>query len=115
MWPFLSEGLFVSGGRLRFYASRFSLVELNSSYCALPNPASAQLWVERTPSDFIFHVKTFRLFTGHQTPIEALPPEVGRGFGTDGAGSSSVWDHTTGSLGSGSGSAGRCGALPTAN
>src|SRR5690606_14462007 len=40
---------------------------------------------------------------------------VGRGLGTDGAGNSSVRDHTIGSPGCGSGSAGRFGALPTAS
>lgn len=78
---FYPRGCSSAEARLRFYASRFSLVEVNSSYYALPNPANAQLWVERTPSDFIFHVKAFRLFTGHQTPIEALPPDVREALG----------------------------------
>ena len=39
--------------RLRFYASNFPLVEVDSSYYAIPVPATAQLWVERTPDDFV--------------------------------------------------------------
>ncbi len=53
--------------RLKFYASRFPLVEVDSSYYAIPSPANAQLWAQRTPADFTFNVKAFRLFTGHQT------------------------------------------------
>jgi uncharacterized protein YecE (DUF72 family) len=68
--------------RLRYYASRFPLVEVDSSYYAIPTPSTAQLWVERTPAEFVMNVKAFRLFTGHQTSPavlhkdlrEALPP-----------------------------------------
>jgi len=67
--------------RLRFYASQFPLVEVDSSYYAMPVPATSQLWAERTPARFTLNVKAFRLFTGHQTsPVvfakdlqEALP------------------------------------------
>ena len=50
--------------RLRYYASRFPMVEVDSSYYAMPSPSTSQLWVERTPADFVFNVKAFRLFTG---------------------------------------------------
>lgn len=53
--------------RLRFYASRFPLVEVDSSYYAMPAPATAQLWAERTSPGFVMNVKAFRLFTGHAT------------------------------------------------
>lgn len=62
--------------RLRFYASRFPMVEVDSSYYALPSARNAALWVERTPAAFNFNVKAFRLFTGHQTPAAALPKDV---------------------------------------
>jgi uncharacterized protein YecE (DUF72 family) len=54
-------------GRLRYYASQFPIVEVDSSYYAMPAPATAQLWAERTPPGFVMNVKAFRLFTGHQT------------------------------------------------
>ena len=68
--------------RLRYYATQFPMVEVDASYYAIPAPATAQLWAERTPRDFSFNVKAFRLFTGHQTDPkvlekdlrEALPP-----------------------------------------
>ncbi|MEO8079825.1 MAG: DUF72 domain-containing protein [Caldimonas sp.] len=53
--------------RLRYYASQFPIVEVDSSYYAMPAPATAQLWAERTPTGFVMNVKAFRLFTGHQT------------------------------------------------
>lgn len=62
--------------RLRYYASRFPLVEVDSSYYALPAPQTAQRWAERTPEGFVMNVKAFRLFTGHQTASQALPKDL---------------------------------------
>ena len=81
---FYPSGTNSAEARLRFYASRFPLVEVDSSYYAMPSPSTAQLWAERTPNDFTLNVKAFRIFTGHQTsPIvlhkdirAALPPSA---------------------------------------
>lgn len=62
--------------RLRFYASQFPLVEVDSSYYAMPAPNTAQLWAERTPNGFVMNVKAFRLFTGHQTSPTALHKDI---------------------------------------
>jgi len=62
--------------RLRYYASQFPLVEVDSSYYAMPSPSTAQLWVERTPEDFVFNLKAFRLFTGHQTSPTVLHKDI---------------------------------------
>ncbi|GBD10761.1 hypothetical protein HRbin23_00407 [bacterium HR23] len=62
--------------RLRFYASVFPTVEVDSTYYALPSPATSRLWVERTPEGFIFHIKAFRLFTYHWTEPAALPRDL---------------------------------------
>lgn len=64
--------------RLRHYASHFGLVEVDSTYYALPAPNTAELWSERTPEDFVFNVKAFRLFTGHSAHARALPAELRR-------------------------------------
>ncbi|MFF7399632.1 DUF72 domain-containing protein [Achromobacter sp. NPDC008082] len=64
--------------RLRFYASRYRLAEVDSSYYALPSADNAYLWDQRTPDDFVFNIKAFRLFTGHQTPLAALPRDIQR-------------------------------------
>ena len=62
--------------RLKFYASQFPLVEVDSSYYALPGEKTSRLWVERTPERFTFDVKAFRLFTQHPTPAAALPKDI---------------------------------------
>jgi uncharacterized protein YecE (DUF72 family) len=62
--------------RLRFYAERFPLVEVDSTYYALPSERNAALWTERTPAHFVFNVKAFALFTGHATAARSLPQEV---------------------------------------
>ena len=69
--------------RLRFYASQFPLVEVDSSWYAIPSAATAQLWAERTPAGFVFDVKAFRLFTGHQTHTKVLPADLRRALGED--------------------------------
>ena len=62
--------------RLRYYASQFPLVEVDSSYYAMPSPSTAQLWAERTPPGFVMNVKAFRLFTGHQTSPTVLHHDI---------------------------------------
>ena len=73
---FYPPGCSSAEGRLRYYADKFPLVEVDSSYYALPSARNAHAWVERTPADFAFNLKAFRLFTGHQTPAKALPKDV---------------------------------------
>jgi uncharacterized protein YecE (DUF72 family) len=73
---FYPSGVNSAEERLRFYASRFPLVEVDSSYYAMPSARNSHLWAERTPAGFTFDVKAFRLFTTHQTPPEALPKDV---------------------------------------
>ena len=73
---FYPKGCSTAAGRLRYYASQFPLVEVNSSYYALPTIENSRVWAERTPSDFVFNVKAFRLFTGHQTSLDVLPPPI---------------------------------------
>ncbi|WP_406067945.1 DUF72 domain-containing protein [Micromonospora sp. NBC_01638] len=63
-------------GRLGFYAGRFPLVEVDTSYYAIPVPETTQAWVDATPDDFTFDVKAFSLFTGHPTPVAALPRDL---------------------------------------
>lgn len=70
------RGTNTAEGRLRHYAARFPLVEVDSSYYAMPSAANARLWVERTPANFVFDIKAFRIFTGHQTPPQALPRDL---------------------------------------
>jgi len=62
--------------RLRHYASIFPIVEVDSSYYGIPTPINAARWAERTPDTFTMNVKSFRLFTGHQTPPVVLPKDI---------------------------------------
>jgi uncharacterized protein YecE (DUF72 family) len=73
---FYPSGVGSAEARLRYYASRFPLVEVDSSYYAMPLPATTQLWAERTPDGFVMNLKAFRLFTGHQTPPAVLPKDI---------------------------------------
>src|SRR5437016_10334123 len=65
-----------SADRLRFYASQFPLVEVDSTYYGIPKPESATAWVAETPADFTFDVKSFSLFTNHPTKPLSLPPDL---------------------------------------
>ena len=67
--------------RLRFYSTQFPLVEVDSSYYGIPTPSNAQLWAERTPPDFTFNIKAFRLFTGHQTSPLVLQKDLQQALG----------------------------------
>jgi uncharacterized protein YecE (DUF72 family) len=69
--------------RLRYYASQFPLVEIDSTYYALATERTAELWVERTPGDFVFNVKAFRLFTGHRAQATALPGDLRKALGAE--------------------------------
>jgi uncharacterized protein YecE (DUF72 family) len=62
--------------RLRFYAERFPLVEVDSTYYGLPSERNAALWNERTPDRFVFNFKAFGLMTGHAVAPRALPASV---------------------------------------
>ncbi|MFJ5776328.1 DUF72 domain-containing protein [Streptomyces sp. NPDC093094] len=60
-------------GRLRHYGERFPVVEVDSSYYALPSERNSRLWAERTPDGFVFDVKAFSLLTGHPTRSAVMP------------------------------------------
>jgi uncharacterized protein YecE (DUF72 family) len=62
--------------RLHFYASQFSLVEVDSTYYGMPKPENSDLWVARTPPGFTFDIKSFSLFTNHPTKAMALPKDI---------------------------------------
>jgi uncharacterized protein YecE (DUF72 family) len=62
--------------RLRYYASKFDTVEVDSPFYALPVRSYAEKWVERTPADFIFNVKAYGMMTGHEVEERSLAPEL---------------------------------------
>lgn len=73
---FYPRGVGSPEGRLRYYASRFPLVEVDMSYYAIPDPDMAANWAARTPADFTFNVKAHALMTGHGTDARRLPPII---------------------------------------
>jgi uncharacterized protein YecE (DUF72 family) len=57
---------------LRYYATQFPVVEVDSTYYTPPNEANSERWVARTPEGFRFDVKAFSLLTQHPTRPSAL-------------------------------------------
>lgn len=62
--------------RLRYYATRFSVVEVDATYYALPREDQSKLWVERTPDGFAMDVKAHALMTGQPSEIKRLPAGI---------------------------------------
>jgi uncharacterized protein YecE (DUF72 family) len=62
--------------RLAYYAERFDVVEVDSSYYAIPDPETVRRWASRTPAGFVFTVKAFGVMTGHRVRPEQLPPDL---------------------------------------
>ena len=60
------KGVSTAEARLRYYAQCFDTVEVDSTFYALPDPAVAAKWVERTPPEFVFHVKASGEMTHHR-------------------------------------------------
>ena len=65
-----------SGERLPYYAQHFDTVEVDSTYYRLPVPEMVERWAERTPDDFVFHVKAFGVMTRHPVKLEQLPTDL---------------------------------------
>jgi uncharacterized protein YecE (DUF72 family) len=65
-----------AGERLAHYAQHFDTVEVDSTYYRLPGDEMVRRWAERTPDDFVMHVKAFGLMTRHPVKLEALPPDL---------------------------------------
>ncbi|MEO7115328.1 MAG: DUF72 domain-containing protein [Caldimonas sp.] len=78
---FYPKGASTAEARLRYYASQFSIVEVDSSYYAMPTPQTAQLWAERTPEGFVMNVKAFRLFTGHPAEPRVMHADLREALG----------------------------------
>ena len=62
--------------RLRYYAEQFDTVEVDSTYYAIPDKRNTYLWVDRTPENFIFHIKAYGALTGHGVDPKTLPRDI---------------------------------------
>jgi uncharacterized protein YecE (DUF72 family) len=69
--------------RLRYYAEHFDTVEANSTYYRLPDEEMVANWAERTPEDFVMHVKAFGVMTRHPVKADVLPPDLREGAPVD--------------------------------
>jgi uncharacterized protein YecE (DUF72 family) len=58
--------------RLRYYATQFPLVEVDSTYYFPPSERNSVLWIERTPPEFTFNIKAYSLLTNHPTKLDSL-------------------------------------------
>jgi uncharacterized protein YecE (DUF72 family) len=72
---FYPKGL-PSRERLPYYAERFDTVEIDSTYYHLPEEATTGGWADRTPDDFVFHIKAFGVMTRHPVRVQQLPPDL---------------------------------------
>jgi uncharacterized protein YecE (DUF72 family) len=62
--------------KLKFYASQFPLVEVDSTYYFPPSERNSVLWIERTPPTFTFNIKAYSLLTNHPTRPDSLYKEI---------------------------------------
>jgi len=68
------RGISTPKARLAYYGERFDTVEVDSPFYHLPDPAVTGRWAQRTPPEFVFHVKAHATMTRHE------PAEQERAF-----------------------------------
>ncbi len=73
---FYPEEVKTAEGRLRYYAGQFDTVEVDSTYYAIPDRRNTSLWVDRTPENFVFHIKGYGALTGHGIDPNTLPKDI---------------------------------------
>ncbi len=61
---------------LRYYAQVFNTVEVDSVFYGIPDRSTAALWNDRTPENFVFHVKAYGALTGHAVDVRSLPKDI---------------------------------------
>ena len=69
---FYPPGASSADARLRYYASQFPIVEVDSTYYFPPSEKNSVLWIERTPPEFTFNIKAYSLLTNHPTKRDSL-------------------------------------------
>jgi uncharacterized protein YecE (DUF72 family) len=65
-----------AGERLGWYAQHFDLVEVNSSFYAVPAVRMVERWCQATPNDFRFDIKVHKLLSRHAATAKSLPPAL---------------------------------------
>jgi uncharacterized protein YecE (DUF72 family) len=77
--------------RLKHYASFFDTVEVDSTYYAMPAASATKLWAERTPDNFVFHVKAYGALTGHGIDPKTLPKDLREGLPAEEKGKGTIY------------------------
>ncbi|MDQ6809117.1 MAG: DUF72 domain-containing protein [Verrucomicrobiota bacterium] len=75
-----------AGDRLAWYAQQFEMVEVNSTFYAVPDARMAERWCRSTPEPFTFDVKLHQLLSRHATTAKMLTPTLRRLAETDAKG-----------------------------
>ncbi|MGI9087436.1 MAG: DUF72 domain-containing protein [Chthoniobacterales bacterium] len=75
-----------AGDRLGWYAEQFEMVEINSTFYAIPAPRMVERWCRSTPDGFVFDVKLHQLLSRHSTAAKLLPPNLRGQAEVDGKG-----------------------------
>jgi uncharacterized protein YecE (DUF72 family) len=75
-----------AGDRLAWYAQHFEMVEVNSTFYAVPDARLVQRWCRSTPDGFTFDLKLHQLLSRHSTNVKLLPPALARGAEIDAKG-----------------------------
>lgn len=65
-----------AAARIAFYATRFPVVEVETTYYFPPTPEVAQQWVDRTPPGFTMDIRGWSLLTGQPTIPPSLWPDL---------------------------------------
>ncbi len=75
-----------AGERLAWYAQHFEIVEVNSTFYAIPERRMVERWCRNTPDNFTFDVKLHKLLSRHSAPLKSLPPALQRRAESDAKG-----------------------------
>ncbi|MDQ6654243.1 MAG: DUF72 domain-containing protein [Verrucomicrobiota bacterium] len=67
-----------AGNRLPWYAQHFEMVEVNSTFYAVPDLRMVERWIHATPDEFTFDLKLHQLLSRHSTAAKLLPPALQR-------------------------------------
>lgn len=62
--------------RLPWYAEHFEAVEVNSTFYAVPAPATVRRWAQATPDGFTFDVKLHQSLSRHSATVDHLPKDL---------------------------------------
>jgi uncharacterized protein YecE (DUF72 family) len=73
---FYPDGVTTAESRLRYYTTRFPMVEVDATYYALQPASTVDRWLDRTPATFRFCIKAHALLTGHPSEPSRLPADI---------------------------------------